>query len=679
MTFLQPMLLWALPVIALPIIIHLISRRRHRVMPWAAMMFLLDAQRASRGMARLRQWLILALRVLALLLLIVGAGRPLLSAGARWLGGSLDTIFIVLDRSASMEQLDPDGGISKRSAALRRIAEYVERVGRVERLVLVDSGTGEAMELDGIQGIERIAQTQPTDAAADIPALLQQVAAKIDRDHIGGGEVWILSDARQSDWDPAGGRWESIRRRFSRMPQLAVRLVAFDRPARRDFAIRVTRAEIEAVEQGARRLVIDFTVTRRGTDTEVAQLPVTIEVGGVQTSHTVTCREAEQTVRGFPIPLDASIKEGWGVVSIPSDDQPANNRCYFTFAQPVARRTVIVCEDRSVGRYFEQAAATPNLRGVTYEADVLGADQAETMDLEHASLLVWQAPLPTGNVARRIASFAREGRAVLFLPPTDSSSSSQPFGGLAWESWRDSPRKQRGGSRVEQWQTDSGPLAHDQSGRPLTVADLRLLRWRGITGSQVVAARLDTHDPLLVRSAAPHAATVWFLATLPRASDSNLAEERIVSYVLIHRLIEQGARAASTARRWDAGSDQSAVLADAERIAAPPGRTISAPRTAVAGIVRHKSYWIALNRPPSEDAIEIVDRARLARLFDGCNFRAIDGRAGEDRSLAREVWRTALLAMLLALVAEGLLSIPGRPAATAAQAATRPAERREAA
>ena len=63
MSFLQPMLLAALPLVALPIIIHLINQRRYQTIRWAAMMFLLAANRMSRGYARLRQWLIMALRM----------------------------------------------------------------------------------------------------------------------------------------------------------------------------------------------------------------------------------------------------------------------------------------------------------------------------------------------------------------------------------------------------------------------------------------------------------------------------------------------------------------------------------------------------------------------------------------------------------------------------------------
>src|SRR5882757_1273316 len=105
MTFLQPLLLAALPLISLPILIHLINQRRYQSVQWAAMMFLLAANRMSRGYARLRQWLIMAFRMLAIAGLVFAVSRPL--AGG-WLGltagGRADTTLVLLDRSPSMQQ-----------------------------------------------------------------------------------------------------------------------------------------------------------------------------------------------------------------------------------------------------------------------------------------------------------------------------------------------------------------------------------------------------------------------------------------------------------------------------------------------------------------------------------------------------------------------------------------------
>src|SRR5919198_28008 len=114
MTFLQPLLLFALPLVALPILIHLINQYRYQSIRWAAMIFLLAANRMSRGYARLRQWLILIARVLAVTGLIFAISRPLASG---WMGltagGRADTTIIVLDRSPSMNEQGAGSAASK--------------------------------------------------------------------------------------------------------------------------------------------------------------------------------------------------------------------------------------------------------------------------------------------------------------------------------------------------------------------------------------------------------------------------------------------------------------------------------------------------------------------------------------------------------------------------------------
>src|SRR4051812_16774804 len=142
MTFLQPALLYAAPLAALPVIIHLIHLYRRRQVKWAAMMFLLAAQRMNKGLSRLRQILILALRVLALLALLFVVTRPLAGGWLGLTGGAPDTVLILVDRSASMEQTNTVTGISKRQAGLRNLVKAIDdAVGTRSHLVLIDSAT----------------------------------------------------------------------------------------------------------------------------------------------------------------------------------------------------------------------------------------------------------------------------------------------------------------------------------------------------------------------------------------------------------------------------------------------------------------------------------------------------------------------------------------------------------
>src|SRR5712671_195153 len=100
--FLNPLLLWALPLCAVPIVIHLLNRRRFKVVKWGAMEYLLAALKRNRKRLRMEQWLVLLLRTLAVLLLVFLVSRPQLGGGGL-IGGKTHHV-VLLDDSASTTQ-----------------------------------------------------------------------------------------------------------------------------------------------------------------------------------------------------------------------------------------------------------------------------------------------------------------------------------------------------------------------------------------------------------------------------------------------------------------------------------------------------------------------------------------------------------------------------------------------
>jgi hypothetical protein len=64
-------------LVSIPVIIHILNRRRYRIQPWAAMKFLLEAMRRNRRRVQFEQWLLLATRCLAMVLLGLALARPI--------------------------------------------------------------------------------------------------------------------------------------------------------------------------------------------------------------------------------------------------------------------------------------------------------------------------------------------------------------------------------------------------------------------------------------------------------------------------------------------------------------------------------------------------------------------------------------------------------------------------
>ena len=158
MGFLQPLLLWGLLAAAIPVIIHLLNRRRHKTVMWAAMQFLLKATRESRGKKRLRHILILTCRALGVAALATAAARPLLSNVLGWGGGKPDLVVLLLDRSASMEATPKSGTVPRRELALERVKGALADLDGT-RLVLIDSASAKPQDVPSPEVLASISST----------------------------------------------------------------------------------------------------------------------------------------------------------------------------------------------------------------------------------------------------------------------------------------------------------------------------------------------------------------------------------------------------------------------------------------------------------------------------------------------------------------------------------------
>lgn len=250
LTFLQPILLLGLPLALIPVIIHLLNRARHRPRPWAAMRFLISATRHSTSSAKLRQWLILACRTLAVALLVFFLARPL--AGG-WLGWALspapDTIMILLDRSASMETRV--GGAPKREQALRFLAQEARGFEETSHLVLIDSATRQAQPFAKAASLTQWDATGPTDTAADIPAMLRAAFDWLVENHAGITEIWLASDAQRSNWLPDDPRWKSVTAQLAGLSQhVRVRLLSLDQPGEENVSASLREVTQQTAPQG---------------------------------------------------------------------------------------------------------------------------------------------------------------------------------------------------------------------------------------------------------------------------------------------------------------------------------------------------------------------------------------------------------------------------------------------
>jgi hypothetical protein len=654
MTFLAPVLLGALPLAALPIVIHLIHLYRRRQVKWAAMIFLRAAQRMNKGLSRLRQVLILALRVAAVAAILFVITRPLAGGWLGLTGGAPDTVLILLDRSASMEQQNLANGVSKRIAGLRNLAKAIDdAVGTRSRLVLIDSAWGKAEPIEKASALLDHPATSATDTAADIPALLQSALDYITTNKTGRTDVWLLSDLQQSDWDAASGRWETLRSAFATLKGVRFHLLGYPEPAPDDLGVTVERVVRRETSEKA-ELLLDLRVVAAHT-VAGGELPLRIVINGAATTTKAALPGQQLVLQAHAIPIDKSVKRGWGRVELPLDASAANNVFHFVFDEPAPLHSVIVSDDEATIAPLQAALSAAADSSRKYLATSLRPSRAAEIAWDDIALLVWHAPIPKADdvLARQIENHVAAGRSVLFLPPETPDDST--LFGLGWEQWHgDAADKPRA---VEWWRNDADLLANARDGAALPVGTLEVSRHCGIRGEGIPLARVADRQPLLIRSALAPGGGVYFLGTLPAIS--SLARDGVVMFAMLHRALNDGARTLGKARQRTASADALGNDPAAWKPVDARGETPLATTLPLrASVLATGEQLTALNRPPGEDQPGVLTSVTLGELFAGLDYRVLTDSLSDGRSLTNEIWRTFLVAMALALIAEALLCMP---------------------
>ena len=681
MTFLNPLMLWGLPLVLLPVLIHLFNRLRHRKLPWAAMMFLRMANRKSTRYAKLRQWLVLIFRVLAVLMLLFALSRPL--AGG-WMGGMFsnkpDVVVIILDRSPSMDgRAEGESRLEKsRDAILKGMSGFVEGT----RVVLMDHTATHVQEVGSVAALKNMMSGGATDTSADLPAQLEAVHKWFESENPGTGEIWIASDLQASNWDPAAKeRWKRLVGGFEGLPQkVRVRLLAMNEPLSSNSSVRVRALQLLGKGERA-ELQLEVEVLRDQAAVTEITVPVTIHLGTESRTIDVDFKlEGTSHTQFIKLKIADPEQGGWGWVEIPDDDNPRDNRGYFVYGSHGRLSTAVTAEDGYINRFLQMAAAPDPANTNQVSVAVAEASRAEVKWSDHAMIL-WQGVLPEGDIAKALLEYADTGGMVVCFPGEVESETE--FAGIRWgamkptlneqgkayPSWREMVAAQGEaehlGPRVVLWEEGEGPLARTEEGYSLPMDSLYFSQRRSIEGVGIVLASIARDskperiaEPLIVRKVRGKGQVV-FIGTAPRDTWSSL-NFSVVLPIMLQRMVSSGAATGSgrfSSDRMLAAGDDPARLGE-RWISVGGEEGESRDFNTEAGVYRLGKRVVAVNRPEREDLVPSMEGDEAVDLFGEMPVALFQEKREGSAGDPKEIWKWFLALMAVALLVEGFLILP---------------------
>lgn len=264
MSFLNGLFLLALPLAAVPVLLHFFRRKQRDVVQWGAMQFLVDAAQKGRRWERLEELLLMLLRCAAVLALVLALARPQLQG--QWFGDHpAREVILVLDNSMSMARdVDGETPFAELQERAKDTLDKLSELDSVQLMLAVggpDWMTAQAVPVDSLTRakLQRdIDKLTPAEGTADLFSSVQAAIDAVADEEIQLRHVMVFTDRQVYGSQVETMRnWEQLKDRMDQSDrQSSVQLVPCGH-----FSDPVTNVAVIGVEASHTQVGPDQTVT----------------------------------------------------------------------------------------------------------------------------------------------------------------------------------------------------------------------------------------------------------------------------------------------------------------------------------------------------------------------------------------------------------------------------------
>ena len=273
--FLYPAFLVGLLAASLPILIHLLNRRRLQRIQFPAVRFILLSQKRISRSYRLRHWLLLALRTLAVVFLVLLLANPIFQTGAGlFAGGGPVSLVVLLDNSLSMTWSGDGDGFKQAKEAARLLISALHDDDRAALLPTNAAGK-DIIRLKGQKDVllRELDAVEIADGTANFTAALDK-SYELLSEPAGQKEIRLITDMGLTGWDQF-----SVGALKRLDPSISLKII---RVGRKEQPLNATVKEVRLGSQGVGvnlPLHIEATLSNFG-DREIKDALVQLSIDG---------------------------------------------------------------------------------------------------------------------------------------------------------------------------------------------------------------------------------------------------------------------------------------------------------------------------------------------------------------------------------------------------------------
>jgi hypothetical protein len=432
----QSMLWIGLPLVAVPILIHLINLRRQRRIRWAAMQFLLESQRRNRRWVFLKQLLLLLARMAAVLVLVYMLAR--LSVRNEWmslLGRGTTHHLMLLDDSYSMsDRWDDTSAFEIGKRAVQSVVDQAQQQSNRQLITLLTfseaarlgAGSQPKVSAETINDTLRarleseLSGLHPSQTSVTPEQALDAVPRLLLDDKEETLIVYVISDFRARQF--ADGA--DIRQRLANVGDRAdqVHLVRCVEEPRPNLAI-TGLAPASGARAAGIEMWMNLTVTNY-SDLPARGITVQLEQDGdaLPALALDEIPPGGELIHPFRVQF-AGTGAHWLSAALPADAVAVDNRRWFASDLPTARPVLIIdgSKDSLGGHQLSLALAPGGNTRTGWQPHVEPARfLADREKLSHeAAVCLLDVPRLADDELASLTDYVRQGGGVAFFVGSD--------------------------------------------------------------------------------------------------------------------------------------------------------------------------------------------------------------------------------------------------------------------
>lgn len=434
LSFLNPLLLWGAGLASIPLIIHILNRRRYKVIHWAAMEFLLKAFKENRRRIRFEQLLLLLLRMGVVALLAFLLSRPKASSDdfGPFARSTIHHV-VILDESGSMGETAGAGNafdVAKNHVVGRVDALARDRSGDLFTLLRSSSTRPDVFARPVSMGLltevrDLLKPSRPTPDRFDLASALGRALdaiKKVPPDQVDRHYLYIISDFKTADLVSAEGRFdERVLQNLRKLDPPKILLSPCGRTTNANLAITAIRLQESLVikNQPAHFAVLVENQGARSSD----PVPLGFSLDGSARKERMlpALGPGEHRVETFRAQFERAGSH-WVLADLPRDRMPIDDERVLAFRVAESAKVLLVdgdpgeSEERSETFYL-QFALDP-LGDAAFGLEITRVDDNEIAEREFGPydlLVLANVAMLDDETNDRLDAYAKDGGGLMFF------------------------------------------------------------------------------------------------------------------------------------------------------------------------------------------------------------------------------------------------------------------------